>query len=166
MKIISNKKNTEKKRNYKIPVIISIITALIAIIGVLRLNPNIISRITDTNNYDYELKYDDFYDPGRSYYIRIDTKTKALLVETKNYCSAVNCRTSTDIYGPTILTSQEYSKIFSYIKSGGNKRYIVSIFESLARDQEPFDGSPVINSKNRREFANKWLDGLIEEENK
>ena len=166
MKTNSNKKNIEKKHNYKLPIIIGVIVVLIAIIGVLWLNPSIISRIMNTNSYDYELRYDDTYIPGSSYYIRVNTKTRALLVETTHHCSAVNCQTSKDTYGPTILTSQECSKIFSYIKAGGEMRYIAPIFESFARNQEPFDGSQVGNATNRREFANQWLDDVIKEMNK
>jgi len=155
---------TKKKRLNKLPIIVVLAIIFVIAIGTIWLKPSFISKIIDTNSYDYVLKYDGMY--GDSYYIRIDTKTKALLVEERQSCNAVDCNASTNKYGPTILTNEEYTKIFSTIKAskgGDDMEYIASMLESMARDQEPFDGHLTGNATTQREFANEWLDDIIKE---
>ncbi len=152
-----NNAYSKKRRRQKLPIIVALV--LVLIIAVCAISVSIIQ----SNNYDYELNYDDMHIPGSSYHILINKNTRALLVEVRHFCSEVDCSTSTDKYGPTILTSEEYTKIFSVINEGGDMQYIPPILESMALDQEPFDGHLVGNATTRREFANQWLDDVIEE---
>lgn len=164
MKIKIKSIPAKKRLRYKLPIIVALLIIPVIAIGTIWLIPHSISKPVDTNNYDYELEYnDDMGIPGESYHIQIDTKSKALLVTVTRYCSAIDCDTSTDKYGPTILTNEEYTKIFSAIKDRVDMKFIAPILESMARDQEPFDGHLVGNATTRREFANQWLNDVIEE---
>lgn len=160
--IKSNKILAEKIRRNKLSIIVGLVVIIAIAIGTILLIPNFLSK-SNSNSYDYELRYNDNNIPGSSYYIRINTKTRALLVEVNNFCSYVDCESSINDFGPVILTNEEYTKIFSIINDGGDINFIAPILESYARNQEPFETTESGKVTTRREFANQWLDSVIEE---
>ena len=158
------------KSNNKLIIVIALV--LIACFGLgATVFDDRLSRLFDTNNYDYQFNYVDSSDgSSQSYLIKIDTKTKALLVEVAYSGSAVDSERSIDIYGPTTLTDLEFDNILTaidnYRKSDNSESYyeryiegssIARALESIARDDEPFyAGYPTYRS-----YGNSKLDSLL-----
>ena len=112
---------------------------------------------------------------GDNYVVKINKLTKLVSIKTTNLCSYKGCESKTEKCS-VILTRDEYDKV---MKIWDNKKYVSPILDTICKDKkvfyESYEDSYESNKENydamdknkdgkvtNREFANQWLDDVIE----
>jgi len=133
---------------------------------------------------EYYIYMLDTSEPGGSYLLEMDNSGKFSL-EVKNFSSAVDVETSTEVYDFT-FSEQEFSKVkkilnyiknkyeldtkedylfyFDFEKNTGKLSYEDShaLLHTLMAIENIAMGDEMIDEKTSREFGNEWLDIIID----